>query len=176
MTLRLNTFLTFMLCVFIIVLGVPKPGHAASQKSLASGEAVCDFQFSVKGIDVQIFIGKSKLKGTGVIQCQDAAGNTETLNVKVKMGTPFIFPRLAFAPSIAIQGESHGIHVRSGGASSILGNYLTVDVRGSISSGAGATLSLLSEDSGLALSLTAVGVEGFGIAVGGTIVTIEESH
>jgi hypothetical protein len=50
---------------------------------------------------------------------------------------------------------------------------LTVDVRGSLSSGAGANLALLSEDSGLALNLTVVGVEGFGIAVGGTIVSIE---
>lgn len=148
-------------------------GTASQAPAATPGPAVCDLRFEVKGTDIQILIGKSKLKGTGEIFCRDNQGNQETLNVKVNVGTPVLFPRIAFAPSVVVRGESKNIGIPSGGARGLLGQYLTVDVRGSLSSGAGANLALLSEDSGLALNLTVVGVEGFGIAVGGTIVSIE---
>lgn len=150
---------------------------AASAEAQASGPingpSVCSFAFEVKGTDIQVLIGRSKLNGSGIIRCEDAYGNSEALNVKVTVGTPVLFPRIAFAPSVVVRGESTGINVQSGGPRGLLGQYLTVDIRGSLTSGAGATLSIFNDDSGLALNLVVVGVEGFGIAVGGTIVTIE---
>ncbi|MBN8541546.1 MAG: hypothetical protein J0L82_14225 [Deltaproteobacteria bacterium] len=137
------------------------------------GESTCSFSFEVKGTDIQVLIGRSKLNGYGTIRCEDPHGNTEVLNVKVTVGTPVLFPRIAFAPSVVVRGESTGITVPNGGPQGLLGQYLTVDIRGSLTSGAGATLSILNDDSGLALNLVLVGVEGFGIAVGGTIVTLE---
>lgn len=163
-------FTTLIAALASVVLGL---ATSPSASAAVSGPANCDLRFEVKGTDIQILIGKSKLKGSGEIFCQDAQGNQELLNVKVNVGTPVLFPRIAFAPSVVVRGESKNIGVQSGGAKSLLGQYLTVDVRGSLSSGAGANLALLSEDSGLALNLTVVGVEGFGIAVGGTIVSIE---
>lgn len=144
-----------------------------SASAQVSGKSTCAFSFEVKGTDIQVLIGRSKLNGSGVVRCEDTYGNSESLNVKVTVGTPVLFPRIAFAPSVVVRGESTGITVLSGGPRGLLGQYLTVDIRGSLSSGAGATLSILSDDSGLALNLVLVGVEGFGIAVGGTIVTIE---
>lgn len=137
------------------------------------GKSTCSFAFDVKGTDIQVLIGRSKLNGSGLIRCEDSYGNTEVLNVKVTVGTPVFFPRIAFAPSIVVHGEAKGISVPSGGPQSLRGQYLTVDIIGSLTTGAGATLSILNDDSGLALSLVIVGVEGFGIAVGGTLVTIE---
>ncbi len=157
------SFIAFILSTFA----------SSSAFAVVSGPASCDLRFEVKGTDIQILIGKSKLKGTGEIFCRDAQGNQESLNVKVNVGTPVLFPRIAFAPSVVVRGESKNIGVQSGGPRGLLGQYLTVDIRGSLTSGAGANLSLLSEDTGLALNLTVVGVEGFGIAVGGTIVSIE---
>lgn len=154
----------FLLAIFLI---------SPSAKAAVSGPSVCNLRFEVRGTDIQVLIGKSKLNGTGEVICRDSQGNQEVLNVKVNVGTPVLFPRLAFAPSVVVRGESQNISVPSGGARGLLGQYLTVDVRGSLSSGAGANLALLSDNSGLALNLTLVGVEGFGIAVGGTIVTIE---
>lgn len=159
---------TLALSIPLVVLFMAGAANAST-----SGPVTCDLRFEVKGTDIQILIGKSKLKGTGEIVCQDANGNQENLNVKVNVGTPVLFPRIAFAPSVVVRGESKNIGVQSGGARGLLGQYLTVDIRGSLSSGAGATLTLLSENTGLALNLTVVGVEGFGIAVGGTIVSIE---
>jgi hypothetical protein len=127
----------------------------------------------VKGTDIQILLGKSKLNGTGEIRCRDSQGNEERLVVKVNVGTPVLFPRLAFAPFVVVRGESQRIPVQAGGPKGLLGQYLTVDVRGSLTSGAGANLAIISEESGVALNLTVVGVECFGIAVGGTIVSIE---
>lgn len=137
------------------------------------GKSTCSFAFEVKGTDIQVLIGRSKLNGYGVIHCEDSYGNIETLNVKVTVGTPVLFPRIAFAPMVVVRGESSGITVASGGPKGLLGQYLTVDIRGSLTSGAGATLSIFNDDSGLALNLVLVGVEGFGIAVGGTLVNIE---
>jgi hypothetical protein len=145
-------------------------GSASAQ---VGGKSTCSFSFEVKGTDIQVLIGRSKLNGSGTIRCEDLYGNTESMNVKVTVGTPVLFPRIAFAPSVVVRGESTGINVPSGGPQGLLGQYLTVDIRGSLTSGAGATLSIINDDSGLALNLVLVGVEGFGIAVGGTIVTLE---
>jgi hypothetical protein len=137
------------------------------------GKSTCSVSFEVKGTDIQVLIGRSKLNGYGVIRCEDSYGNIETLNVKVTVGTPVLFPRVAFAPTVVVRGESTGITVPRGGPQGLLGQYLTVDIRGSLTSGAGAKLSIFNDDSGLALNLVLVGVEGFGIAVGGTLVNIE---
>ena len=171
----MKTHLTVPFTVLAASLLVFALGLVTSQQVSAavSGPALCDLRFEVKGTDIQILIGKSKLKGSGEIYCRDAQGNQESLNVKVNVGTPVLLPRIAFAASVVVRGESKNISVQSGGPRGLLGQYLTVDVRGSLTSGAGANLALLSEDSGIALNLTVVGVEGFGIAVGGTIVSIE---
>lgn len=158
-----------LLTIFLALVSTFAPPAEAQ----ISGKSTCDFGFEVKGTDIQVLIGRSKLNGFGTIRCDDSYGNSEILNVKVTVGTPVLFPRIAFAPSVVVRGESTGITVPSGGARSLLGQYLTVDIRGSITSGAGAILSILNDDTGLALNLVLVGVEGFGIAVGGTIVTLE---
>ena len=67
-------------------------GTASQAPAATRGPAVCDLRFEVKGTDIQILIGKSKLKGTGEIFCRDNQGNQETLNVKVNVGTPVLFP------------------------------------------------------------------------------------
>ncbi len=164
----INTLFGLAPLVFVLVFF-----NAPFAESQVSGQSTCSFAFEVKGTDIQVLIGRSKLNGTGVIRCEDTYGNKESLNVKVTVGTPVLFPRIAFAPSVVVRGESTGITILSGGPKGLLGEYLTVDIRGSLTTGGGATLSIFNDDSGLALNLMLVGVEGFGIAVGGTFVTIE---
>lgn len=165
---RFLSFVFFFLASFFAAL--LSPNFAEAQ---VSGKSTCSFSFEVKGTDIQVLIGRSKLNGSGTIRCEDSYGKSESMNVKVTVGTPVLFPRLAFAPSVVVRGEASGITSLSGGPRALLGQYLTVDVRGSLTSGAGATLSIFNDDSGLALNLVLVGVEGFGIAVGGTMVNIE---
>lgn len=138
-----------------------------------TGGTTCNLEFEVHGRDIQILIGYSKLKGSGHIWCVDATGVREELPVNVTIGTPLLFPRVSFAPSLTIRGVATGIAILKGGPKAILGKYDTIDLRAAVGGGIGTSLALSGEDNGLTITLGLQDVEGFGIAVGGTIVAIE---
>ncbi len=136
--------------------------------------ATCSLEFEAKGTDIQILIGYSKLKGNGRIICIDNAGKAAALPFKITIGTPVIFPRVSFVPSLVVRGRASGIVILKGGPQVILGKYLTIDVRGALGgSGFAKSMALEGQDGDLSFNLEMDDVEGFGIAVGGTIVTFE---
>ena len=140
---------------------------------LARASSTCNLEFQVHGRDIQFLLGYSKLNGSGHIWCVDASGVREELPVKVTIGTPVFFPRVSFAPSLTVRGAATGINILKGGAQVLLGKYDTVDLRIAAGGGVGTSLALSGQDNGLTITLGLQDVEGFGIAVGGTIVTIE---
>lgn len=133
----------------------------------------CQLQFEAKGTDIQVLVGYSKLKGRGQIVCVAPDSRRENLAIKIQIGTPIIFPRVSFAPSLSVHGASGDIQVLKGGPRAILGRYLTVDIRAALGDGFASTLALQGENNGLTFELGLDDVEGFGIAVGGTVVQIE---
>jgi hypothetical protein len=148
-------------------------GSFSAQAVTVAGASTCNLEFEVKGRDIQILLGYSKLKGAGRIWCIDAAGTREELPIKVTIGTPLLFPRISFAPSLTVRGAASGIAILKGGPQVLLGKYNTIELRLAVGGGFGTSLALSGEDNGLAITLGLQDVEGFGIAVGGTIVTIE---
>ena len=168
----MNKFLASMMMMAALV-GV---NSASAQARLQEPLWTCGLELEVSGMDVQILVGYSRLEGAGKISCVDIAGNTEVLPVKVSMGTPVLFPRLAFAPSITIHGVATGIGLASGGPSALLGNYLVVDARLAVGAGLGGSLALLGQQNAVTINLGIQGVDGFGVAVGGTFVTLEAMH
>ena len=136
--------------------------------------ATCNLAFEAKGTDIQILIGYSKLVGRGEIACVDTTGKQEKLKIKVTVGTPVIFPRVAFAPSLIVHGGASGIGILKGGPKVLLDRYLTIDVRGALgTAGFARALVLEGENNGLSFNLGLEDVEGFGIAVGATHVSLE---
>lgn len=140
----------------------------------ASAQGTCSLEFQAKGTDIQILIGYSKLVGRGKIICTEASGPTETLPIKVTVGTPVFFPRISFAPSLTVNGRASGIQILKGGARVLLDKYLTVDIRAAIGhAGVAKSLALEGQNNGISFSLDLDDVDGFGIAVGATNVTLE---
>lgn len=137
------------------------------------GSSMCHLNFEVKGTDIQILIGYSRLKGRGVIVCRDEAGQTTSTDMKVSIGTPVLFPRISFAPSLIVRGAADGVRILKGGPSVLFGKYMTLDIRLAVGGGVGTSLALEGEDNGLSINLGLQDVEGFGLAAGGTIVTFE---
>lgn len=136
--------------------------------------AICSFTFEAKGTDIQVLIGYSKLRGEGKILCVNADREAEELPFKITIGTPVIFPRLSFAPSLVVRGGADSIEVPQGGAKSILDQYITMDFRAAIGTAGYANfLGLVGEKNKLEFTLALDNIEGFGIAVGGTQITIE---
>lgn len=133
----------------------------------------CNLEFQVKGTDIQILIGYSRLRGAGSIACLDPSEKQVILPIKVTIGTPILFPRVSFAPSLIVRGAATGIRVLADGPAALRGKYLTLDIRAALGQGAASILDLESEDGGTVIQLRLHDVEGFGLAVGGTIVTIE---
>lgn len=131
-------------------------------------------EFRAEGRDIQILLGYSRLKGTGRILCVSSADSQTTeMKMKVTIGTPVLFPRIAFAPSLVVHGRAEGIRILKGGPRVLFGDYLTLDFRAAAGAGIGAMLTLEGQDSGVTIQLSLENVEGFGIAAGGTRVTFE---
>lgn len=168
----MNKFFASMMMMAALV-GVSSASAQEVQPRLQEPLWTCGMEMEVSGMDIQILVGYSKLEGTGKISCVDIAGNTEVLPVKVTMGTPVLFPRLAFAPAISIKGLATGIGLASGGPSALLGNYLVVDAKIAVGAGLGGSLALLGQSNAVTINMGIQGVEGFGIAVGGTFVKLE---
>ncbi len=163
-------FSLLLLVTGLSVLGVisPLPANAKPAGS------TCSLEFEAKGTDIQILIGYSKLKGSGRIACIDDSGKAEVLPFKMTIGTPVIFPRVSFVPSLVVRGRASGIAILKGGPQVILGKYLTIDIRGALGgSGFAKSMALEGQDGDLSFNLEIDDVDGFGIAVGGTIVTLE---
>lgn len=139
----------------------------------AASVSTCSLEFQVKGTDIQILVGYSRLRGIGSVSCIDASGKQTSLPVKVTVGTPILFPRVSFAPSLVVRGAATGIQILDKGPEALRGKYLTLDIRVALGQGAASILQLESEDGGTVIQLGLHDVEGFGLAVGGTIVTIE---
>lgn len=140
----------------------------------AFAQATCALEFQAKGTDIQILIGYSKLVGKGKITCVDASGKAENLPIKVTVGTPVFFPRISFAPLLTVNGAASGIQILKGGARVLLDKYLTVDIRAAIGhAGVAKSLALEGETNGLSFGLDLDDVDGFGLAVGATNVTLE---
>ncbi|MBK7891319.1 MAG: hypothetical protein IPJ84_10865 [Bdellovibrionales bacterium] len=130
---------------------------------------VCKLEFDARGTDIQILIGYSKISGLGDITCTNQQdGQTTSQRVGVVLGTPVVFPRISFGPSIHVKGTA-SVPMDSGDPRAFLGTYLTVDARLGRSI---LMLQLLKQNSSLAFDLDLEGVDGFGIAVGGTTVEI----
>ena len=166
---------TFLVCT--LMSSPLTPTHAFAQTSATSpvsGLSTCQLNFEVKGTDIQILVGYSRLKGQGVITCRDDAGQTTSTKMKVTIGTPVLFPRISFAPSLTVRGASDEIRILKGGPAVIFGKYLTLDIRIAVGGGRGTSLALEGEENGLSINLSLQDVEGFGLAAGGTIVTFEK--
>jgi hypothetical protein len=99
------------------------------QADTPSGSSICHLNFEVKGTDIQILLGYSRLRGQGVITCVDAVGKTTSTNMKVTVGTPLLFPRISFAPSLTVRGAADQIRILKGGPEVIFGKYMTLDIR-----------------------------------------------
>lgn len=161
----LSLALAMLVTVFCIF-----PVHA----NAAATSTTCSLEFEAKGTDIQILIGYSKLKGQGRITCIDGARKVEELPFKITIGTPVIFPRVSFVPSLVVHGRASGIAILKGGPQVLIGKYLTIDIRGAIGgAGFAKSMSLEGQDNDLSFDLEMDDVDGFGIAVGGTIVTLE---
>ena len=146
---------------------------AQAHAQAPTGSSNCHLNFEVKGTDIQILVGYSRLRGRGVIVCRDNAGTSTSTDMKVTIGTPVLFPRISFAPSLTVRGAADKIRILKGGPQVIFGKYMTLDIRVAIGGGVGTSLALEGEDNGLTINLGLQDVEGFGLAAGGTIITFE---
>ena len=144
-----------------------------AQAVLDAPTTTCRLEFQVKGTDIQILLGYSKLRGKGKIECFDPSGAREERPIKVTIGTPLLFPRISFAPSLVVRGRAEKIKILKGGPQVLLGSYNTLDVRAALVAGAAAIVALEGEDNGILINLNLHDVEGFGLAAGGTVVTFE---
>lgn len=159
----------FFLMALALLFACPRANAAASPVT-----STCSFSFEAKGTDIQILIGYSKLKGSGKITCvNQATMKSEELPFTITIGTPVLFPRIAFAPSLVVHGEASGITILKGGPKVLIGKYLTVDIRAAIGKGFARSLALEGQDNDLSISLDLEDIEGFGIAVGGTVVNLQ---
>ena len=165
-------FATFLLFNFT----TPNSARAAEAPAPA-GSSDCALEFRAEGREIQILLGYSRLRGTGRIVCVQKngpeAGKATEAKMKVTMGTPVLFPRIAFSPSLVIHGRAKNIRILKGGPSVLFGDYLTLDFRAAVGGGIGAILTLEGEDNGVSIGLDLENVEGFGIAAGGTRVTFK---
>lgn len=169
-------FIPVLSILFPLLFLVPALAPETSM-ALSPTPYTCDLEFTAKGTDIQILIGYSKLVGRGKISCVNTRARDlppVEIPVKVTIGTPVLFPRVSFAPSLVVRGLATGIGILKGGPEVLLGKYLTVDARISVHAGVGASLSLEGQDNAIFISLGLQGVEGFGIAVGGTVVELEK--
>lgn len=171
---RLNVIVLLTVSILSLssVLSSVASADALAASLAPSLRSTCSLTFTVKGTDIQILIGHSKLTGKGLISCHDERGHDSSLPVRVKIGTPVLFPRFSFSPSLTVHGSAQDIQVPRDGAKFLLGDYLTVDVTAAFSGGIGKSLDLQGETNGLALKLKLDDVDGFGLAVGATRVTI----
>ncbi len=150
---------------------------AQAEAPAPAGSSDCALEFRAEGRDIQILLGYSRLRGTGRIVCvqnngPDAGKATES-EMKVSIGTPVLFPRISFAPSLVVHGRAKNIRILKGGPSVLFGDYLTLDFRAAVGSGVGAMLTLEGQENGVSIALDLENVEGFGIAAGGTRVSFQ---
>lgn len=165
-TNRLISHLNLVTAAIVLswVLGIASNNAEASTKPW-----VCKLAFDARGTDIQILIGYSKISGLGDITCTNQQdGQKTSQRVGVVLGTPVVFPRISFGPSIHVRGKA-SVPMDSGDPRAFLGTYLTVDARLGRSV---LMLQLLKQNSSLAFDLDLEGVDGFGIAVGGTTIEI----
>jgi len=158
---------------FTLSLALLLGGLTFSERSEAASVLTCGLDFQVKGTDIQILVGYSRLRGVGTISCIDASGKKTSLPIKVTVGTPILFPRVSFAPWLIVRGSATDVKFLGQGPETLRGKYLTLDIRVAVDRGAASILALESEDGSIVIDLILDDVEGFGLAVGGTIVTIE---
>lgn len=167
-TTGLLTRFSLMATTVFLSLGL-LPGLSENAEAAPQKPWVCKLQFDARGTDIQILIGYSKISGLGDITCTNQQdGQTTSQRVGVVIGTPVVFPRISFGPSIHVIGTAT-VPMDSGDPRAFLGTYLTVDARLGRSI---LMLQLLKQNSSLAFDLDLEGVDGFGIAVGGTKVEI----
>lgn len=163
---QLNRVAMAILLVVVVVSGLtlfPQNAEAAAKPWL------CNLEFDARGTDIQILIGYSKISGIGEITCiNQLDGETISRRVGVTLGTPIVFPRISFGPSVHVIGSA-SVPMDSGEPRALLGTYLTVDARLGHSI---LMLQLLKQNSSFAFDLNLRGVDGFGIAVGGTTIEI----
>lgn len=138
--------------------------------SAAQPDWICSLSFQGKGTDIQLLVGYSKIIGKGTLDCVNVNGVHDTRVIQATLGTPIVFPRIAFSPSIVIRGTASGITLYQRAPASLIDSYTAVDM---MIGRDYMLLKLLNPDSDLNFDLNLKGVEGFGIAVGGTMLTLK---
>ncbi|MBT3984105.1 MAG: hypothetical protein HOE90_22305 [Bacteriovoracaceae bacterium] len=143
----------------------------SSQASASTDLWNCALKFNLKGRGAQIIFGSFSLKGKGEITCVSLEGDVETSDVFIKIGGRPLGLRIALG-RYSVVGGGYNIAV-SDGVDSLLGNYAVVNMTGSLGTGAGATIAAISNENSLGLNLTLEAVNGFGINVGLSRMSIE---
>lgn len=173
---RFKAFGLVLVASFLATIFLAKPSFAADS-SAPAGSSDCALEFRAEGRDIQILLGYSRLKGVGRIVCVynngPRAGESVESKMKATIGTPILFPRISFAPSLVVHGRAKNIRILKGGPSVLFGDYLTLDFRAAAGSGVGAMLTLEGQENGVSIDLDLENVEGFGIAAGGTRVSFQ---
>jgi hypothetical protein len=124
----------------------------------------CALTFKAKGAGIQVIIGSFELKGHGRINCVDAAGNTESLPVNVRLGTRNVAPTIG-AGILKVAGVASGVGFTTG-PEGLLGTYVALGGRGAFVIGAGAQIALHGTDNAATLNGTLQAVGGLGFQLG----------
>lgn len=124
----------------------------------------CALTFKAKGAGIQVIVGSFELTGRGRINCVDAAGNTESLPVNVRLGTRKVAPVIGVGV-LKVAGAATGVGFANG-PEDLLGTYVAAGARGAFVLGAGAQIALHGTDNAATLSGTLQAVGGLGFQVG----------
>lgn len=162
-----------MMMALVAAVAVTSPALAKTHKTpKAQAPYTCGLTFVAEGSAFQIGIGFLNLTGPGTVTCVDARGGETVLPVDVTVSNPPIFPVVAIAPRLVIQGVATGIGIHTAGPESIFGTYLAGTAQGAFGVGLGAVVALQGDDNALSFNLGLNGSAGLGVAAGFTTITI----
>lgn len=125
----------------------------------------CHLEFEAKGKGLQVIIGMFKMKGKGLVTCENEAGQIQEIPVNVKMGGKLFQAQVA-AGWLTVRGVSKEIGVEKD-PSEIFGKYYVANAQAAVIGGVGATAGLdARRDDNVTLALGVQVTKGFGLAVG----------
>lgn len=125
----------------------------------------CQLQFEAKGRGLQVIVGKFKMTGPGTLSCENAAGETKEIPVKVTMGGKFFQPQVA-AGWLSLKGVSKPIGI-SDAPESLFGTYYLANAQAAVIGGVGASAGFdVERNDNLSFGVSVQVTKGFGVAVG----------
>jgi hypothetical protein len=131
----------------------------------------CNMEFTAKGKGLQIFIGKFKMKGEGVLQCENDRGDMRVLPVKVTMGGKPIQAQVA-AGWLRVKGHAKAIGI-SENPESLFGKYYVAKAQFAIIGGVGTQAGFdVEKDGNLAFNMSLQTIKGFGFSLGVTATVV----